>query len=166
MAKPYQNATTICIVVSILAVLGIILGIATSNPLFPVLFLLPAVGYEVYRTEGKSTKLASIVMLVALAAEVVFILFGVHFNVAEYLGYSGQYITGYYVPFGDIQILAPSLMAVSAVVLLTNTRGRYTKWLAIVIFATAFGIVYTVDPTAFQQLLKVGVKEGMRKMRF
>ncbi len=166
MAKPYQNATTICIILTITAAIGIIIGLATANPVYPVLLLLPTAGYELYRTEGQSTKFASVVMVAILVAELAFILLGINFNVAGYLGYSGQYISGYYVPFGDIKILAPALMAVAAVVLISNTRGKYTKWLAAIIFVTAFAIVHIVDPTAFQRLLNVGVKEGMRRLRF
>ncbi|MFW6110214.1 MAG: hypothetical protein ACOC6Q_02190 [Patescibacteria group bacterium] len=166
MAKPYQNANTICLILTIIAALGIILGFATANAVYPVLLLLPTAGYEVYRTEGKSTKFASLVMLAVLIAELAFILFGIQFNVARYLGDSGQYISGYYVPFGDIKVLAPALMAVAAIILVTNTRGKYTKWLAIIIFVNAFAIVHVVDPSAFQELLKVGIRQGIRSLRF
>jgi len=51
-----------------------------------------------------------------------------------------------------------------AVILLIRTRGVYTKWLAVIIFLSAFAVVYTVDPSYFGRLLRVGVEEGLDKI--
>jgi hypothetical protein len=42
-----------------------------------------------------------------------------------------------------------------------RTRGIYTKWLAVVIFITAFAIVYTLDPNVFKDLIKFAAEEGI-----
>ena len=51
MAKPTKHATLICTALTVLALIGILLGILTTMPLIIILFLLPTVVYEVYRSE-------------------------------------------------------------------------------------------------------------------
>lgn len=164
MAKPTKHATPICIVLTIVAALGILLGLVYSQPLIPIILLIPTAIYEVYRTEGKSTKAASWGMLGLLIAELLFVTFGIDFDLAEFLGRSTTYIRGYRIPLGNIQVISPSLMAVLSIVLITNTRGRYTRWLAAIIFVTAFAIIYTVDPTVFEELMKLAVDEGLKRL--
>lgn len=164
MAKPYQNATPICIGLTILAVIGVVLGLIYSQPLIPVILLIPTAIYEVYRTEGRTTKAAAWGMLGLLIAELLFVTFGIDLDLAEFLGRSTTYIRGYRIPLGNLQVISPTLMAVLSIVLMTNTRGRYTRWLAAIIFFTAFAIVYTVDPTVFEELMKLAVDEGLRRL--
>jgi hypothetical protein len=164
MAKPTKYATPICLVLSILAVMGIILGLVFASPFLIILFLLPTAAYEVYRTEGASTKASSIFLLVLLILEMILIVFRINFNLIEYLGDSEKYIGGYLVPLGDIKIVGPTIMAVLSVVLFVRTYGKYTKWLAVIIFITSFAIIYTIDPQAFQDLLKFGVEEGLNRV--
>lgn len=164
MAKPTKYATPICLVLSILAVMGIILGLVFTSPLLIILFLLPTAAYEVYRTEGASTKASSIFLLVLLILETILIVFRVNFNLIEYLGESDKYIGGYLVPLGDIKVVGPTIMAVLSVVLFVRTYGKYTKWLAVIIFITSFAIIYTIDPQVFQDLLKFGVEEGLDRI--
>lgn len=164
MAKPTKYAPHICTAVTILAVIGIIVGLLRGSTLIIVILLLPATIYEVYRTEGKSTKASSILMLVLLIAQIFLVLFNIEFNLAEFLGTSQEYIAGYLVPLGELTVVGPTLMAVLAVILSVRTRGKYTRWLAVVIFVTAFAIIYSVDPDIFTELLKYGVQEGMRRI--
>jgi Na+-driven multidrug efflux pump len=160
MAKPTKYAPHICIITTIFAIIGIIIGIVFSLPVIIVLFLFPAAIYEAYRTEGKSTKMASIFLVVILFLQLILILFGVSFNLAEYLEVSEKTIGGYLVPLGDIKVLGPTIMAILSIVLFTKTWGIYTKWLAVVIFVTSFAIVYTLDPDVFRNLLKFAFEEG------
>jgi hypothetical protein len=164
MAKPTKYAPHICIAVTILALLGVVLGLLRNNPLFIVIFLLPATIYEVYRTEGKSTKTSSVLMLILLIAQIFLIALNIDFNLAEFLGTTEEYVGGYLVPLGQLTVVGPTLMAVLAVILFIRTRGKYTRWLAAVIFITAFAVIYTVDPEIFQELLKYGVQEGMNRI--
>jgi len=136
-------------------------GIIKSNPLIAIIFLLPTVVYEVYRTEGKSTKWASWALLIVLIAEIIFVVFNVSFDLAAFLGTTQESVAGYNIPLGDIKVVGPGIMAVLALILFIRTRGRYTKWLAIIIFVTALAIVYSLDPSIFSQLLRFGVKEGL-----
>ena len=129
-----------------------------------MIFLLPTVIYEVYRTEGKSTKVSSALLLLVLIAEIILVIFNVNFNLAEFLGVTEKYVGGYRVPLGDIKMLGPTIMAVLSVVLFVRTRGVYTKWLAVVIFITSFSIIYALDLQAFRDLLKYGVEEGLNQV--
>ncbi len=159
MAKPYQNATLICIILTILAIIGLVLGIIYSQPLIAIFLLLPTSIYELYRTEGESTKLASWGMLGLLIAEIAFLIFNINLDLAQFLNQNQAYISGYKVPFGKITVLSPTLMAVLSIVLITNTRGKYTRWLAGIIFFTSFGIIYILDPNIFTQLIRLAIKE-------
>jgi hypothetical protein len=164
MAKPTKYAPHICTAVTILAVIGIVVGLLRDSTLAIVILLLPAAIYEVYRTEGKSTKASSVIMLLLLIAQIFLVLFNVEFNLAEFLGTSQEYIGGYLVPLGEITVVGPTLMAVLSVILFVRTRGKFTRWLAAVIFITAFAIIYSVDPEIFTELFKYGVKEGMKRI--
>lgn len=164
MAKPYQNATTICIILTILAAIGIILGLIYSNAIITVILLIPAAIYEVYRTEGRSTKAAAWGMLGLLIAQLFFVFFDISFDLAEFLGRSTTYVRGRRVPLGDIKVVSPSLMAVLSLVLISNTRGRYTIWLAVIILVTSFAIIYTVSPTLFEEMIRLAVDEGLKRL--
>ena len=164
MAKPTKHATLICVILSVLLAVGILLGIILKIPWIVVLLLLPAVIYQVYRTEGKSTKWASWVMLIVIILEFIFVIFKVNFNLAEFLSMEGEYVAGYYVQFGDIKTLFPTLMAVLSTILFVRTRGKYTKWLAVLIFIGAFAIVYAVDPAGFKELLGFGVRQVLDQL--
>lgn len=166
MAKPYQHATSICIILSFLAFLGAVIGILQSSPLIIIIFLFPTVIYEVYRTEGKSTKWASWGLLAIFIAEIFLIVANVSFDLTEFLGASEKTVGGYTVPLGDIKVVGPAIMAVLALILFTRTRGRYTRWLAAIIFVASFVIVYTLDPMVFKRLISLGIKEGLRQISY
>ncbi len=165
MAKPTKYAPHICVLTSISALLGIIIGLIFSQPIIIVIFLFPAAIYEAYRTEGKSTKAASILLVIILFLELIFLLFGVNFNLAEFLDVPQKSIGGYLVPLGEIKVVAPTVIAILSIILFTKTWGVYTKWLAVVIFITSFAIVYTLDPDVFQDLLKLAFDEGLKNIR-
>ncbi len=165
MAKPTKYAPHICTVSSLLAFTGIIMGLVFSTPAIIVISLFPAAIYQAYRTEGKSTKAASILLVFILFVQLLLIFFNINFNVAEYFDVDHKNIGGYLVPLGEIKVLGPTIIAVLSVVLFTKTWGIYTKWLSIVIFITAFAIVYTLDPNVFHDLLKFALEEGFNSIR-
>ncbi|MBI2098951.1 hypothetical protein HYT45_00870 [Candidatus Uhrbacteria bacterium] len=165
MAKPTTYATPICAVLTILAVVGILLGLKFQNAIIALLLLLPSVGYEVYRTEGKSTRWASWALLATFIAELIFFIFNISLDLAKFFGDSQKYIAGFSVPLGDIKVVGSVLMIVLGVILFTRTRGIYTKWLAVIIFATSFAIVYILAPNMFEQLLKLGINQVLNYIR-
>ncbi len=164
MPKPTKYAGMICTILSILALTGIIIGLIKISPLIITIFLIPAVIYEVYRTEGQSTKSASIILLVVFALEIILLVFNINFDLAKYLNRSDAYIHSYNIPLGDIKVVAPAVMAVLSVILFLRTNGIYTKWLSVIIFITSFAIIYTVDPANFQILLQTAIQTVMGRI--
>ncbi len=164
MAKPTKYAVLISVACTILAIIGVAIGLLKGNPLVIIFFLLPTVVYEVYRTEGNSTKTSSVILLLILIGEIIVLLFNVNFNVAEFLDTTEKVVGGYIVPLGDIKIVGPSLMAVLSIILFVKTYGIYTRWLAVVIFIASFAIIYCIDPLIFKDLFKYAVKEGMNNI--
>jgi len=156
MAKSTKDATPICIALSILTLIGIILGIASKNPLWVLFTLLPVLVYEVYRTqEGASTKSSSIILLVVTILEIILIIFKVSFNLAEFFETEEKYIAGYYVPLGDIKVFGPVLTAVLSGVLIFRTYGKYTKWLSILICIGSLAAIQLISPEFFRTAIKI-----------
>jgi hypothetical protein len=164
MPKPTKYAGMICTILSILALTGIIIGLIKISPSIITIFLIPAVIYEVYRTEGQSTKSASIILLVVFALEIILLVFNINFDLAKFLNRSDAYIHSYSIPLGDIKVVAPAVMAILSVILFLRTNGIYTKWLSVIIFITSFAIIYTVDPANFQILLQTAIQTVMGRI--
>jgi len=163
MAKPTKYARLICVALTVLAIIGAIIALTKSNPLTLALFLLPTVAYEVYRTEGKSTKWASWVLAGIFILEILLIAFKINFDLAGFLEKNETMVAGYNVPLGDIKIVGPTIIAILSVILFIRTRGVYTKWLAAVIILASFCLIYIMNPAVFQTLLKFGVEQGLEK---
>jgi len=161
MAKPTKYATPICTILTIIAVIGIVIGFIKNNPLILVLMVLPTVIYEVYRTEGKSTRWASWILLAVFILEIIFIAFKINFDLGAFLGKTQATVGGYNVPLGDIKIVGPVIIAVLSIILFIKTRGAYTKWLSVIIILSSFAVIYLLDTNIFQTLLKFGVDQGM-----
>jgi len=159
MAKPTTYATPICVILSIIALIGILVGLKLTNPLWIAFLLLPTVGYEIYRTEGESTRWSSILMSVVLILEIIFILFKINYDLAGYLQTSSAYVGGQFVPIGDIKIFGPALMAVLALILFVRTNGIYTKWLSVIIIISAFALIFTLSQSTFGDLLRQTVQQ-------
>lgn len=155
MAKPTKHAALICTIVSVIALIGIIIGILISKPIIVVILLLPAAAYEAYRTEGPSTKWASWVLILLLILEIVLIAANINFDLATFFGVSETNVVGYNIPLGDIKVVGPIVIGILSIILFTRTRGKYTKWLAATIFITCFAIVYTLNPEIFTNLLSL-----------
>jgi len=100
--------------------------------------------------------LSSILLLIVYIAELFLIIGNVNYDLATFFGAEKKMIAGYAVPLGDVKIVGPALMAILSIILFVRTRGRYTKWLAAIIFITSFVIAYTIDPANFAQLLRFG----------
>lgn len=164
MAKPTKHASKICLILSIVAALGIVLGLIIGSPMAIVIALLPTVAYEVYRTEGPSTRWASWALAIVLVLQALFLVFDISLDLAELLGYSSRYVAGYEVPLGDVKVVGPAVMAVLALILMSRTRGRYTKWLAVNIVVTSFALIYVLDHTIFVRWIQLAVDVLAQRM--
>lgn len=158
-AKPWKYATLISIVVTLIAVAGLILAFMTGKVLWGIVLLLPTVAYEAYRTGGETTRWASWAMLILLLGTVALVVFNINYDLRNLLGQQQTTVAGQTVPLGDVKMVMPALMGVCALILLIRTRGRFTRWLALVIFVAAVVIVYQIDPLAMQELLRQGLRQ-------
>lgn len=157
-SKRKISPVLICTILSVWALVGIFVGVAIHSVLLLAFFALPIVAYEIYRTKGESTTFASWALLVVLILEIIFILFGISYDLGQYLNLEYTYVGGQYVPIGDIKILGPTLMAVLSLILLFRTAGPYTKWLSIIIIIIALVMVNMMNPAIFKELLRSGVQ--------
>jgi len=148
----------VCTIFSIWMIIGVILGFAIKSPLVIAAFLLPVVAYEIYRTRGHYTTMSSWFLAIVLILEIIFIVFGISWNLGKYLNLEYSYIGGQYVPLGDIKILAPMLLAIFSTILFIRTYGPYTKWLSVIIFVSAFIIIYVMSPEMSRELLRSSVQ--------
>ena len=105
-----------------------------------------------------------IVMFIVLILEIVLIAANINFDLASFFGESEKVVAGYTVPLGDIKIVGPIVIATLSIILFVRTRGRYTKWLAAVIFITCFTIVYAINPEIFKNLLGQAVDRGIESI--
>ena len=164
MPKPTTYATPICLGLTILAAIGLIIGWVNHSVILILLFALPAVVYEIYRTEGESTRWASWGLLAVIILEIFFIWRNVSFDLASYFNSTEQYIDGYLVPLGDIKVIGPLIIAVLAVILFFRTYGKYTKWLAVIIFISALAAVFILKPDIFKTLLPAMIQQGLYRL--
>ncbi|HRU39317.1 MAG TPA: hypothetical protein P5511_05525 [Candidatus Goldiibacteriota bacterium] len=157
-----RSPVILCSVVTVIAVACAVAGLIMKKPVIIAAGLLPAAFYEAYRTWGIHTKTASIALLCVIVLEIILILFGINFDLARFLGTSSKYIAGHSLPLGDIKTVAPALVSVLAVILIIRTAGPYTKWLAAVLIAGCFCLVYALSPEQFPVLLKWGINQALR----
>ncbi len=153
MAKEYKNAAVICLVLTVIAIAGIGAGIYWKMPLIVIAVMLPAVIYEVYRTEGLYTKGFSIAMLGLLILEAFLVFKKEPVKISEYVKNAGDVVKKSYLDMIDLTIAVPALIAVLAFFLIRRTGGRYTIWLAVIILATSLALIYTINPQLFEKLL-------------
>jgi len=156
-ADAKYSPNLICSVLTVWAILGAVLTLLFTNALVLALFLLPVVAYEIYRTRGKSTIFSSWALLIILILEIILIVFGISYDLGQYLGIANVWVGGQDIPLGDIKILGPTLLAAFSAILFARTAGPYTKWLSVIIFVSAFVLVYTLNPEIFKELLRTTV---------
>jgi len=164
MAKPTTYATPICIVLSILVIIGIVVGIWKHSPLLITILLLPAVGYEAYRTEGETTRWASWVMIAVIIAELIVIAFKINYDLVRLFDTNALYVGYTYLPLGNLKVMFPIIMIVLSFMLFLRTIGKYTKWLAILILISSIAIVYAIEPGMLKSLLHIGTDQSWRYM--
>lgn len=155
MPKSTQHAGLICLILTLIAAAGAAIGIWKSLPIVVIILMLPAVLYEVYRTEGIMTKFASVGILAVLIGEIVLILGNYNINLAQVipsLGFLNMPL--------DIKLAGPVIIAFLSLMLLRRSGGIYTKWLAVVIFAASVALFYTLEPSLFRTILQRGPREG------
>ena len=166
MAKEYQHAPMICGVITIIAVLGIVVGIWKTMPIVVAVSIIPAIVYEIYRTEGVFTKLASWLALIVTIVALYVIYKNVVIDIVPFITkFIHLPMTAKLVPAG---LIAPVVLVIIAVYLFRRTAGIYTRWLAVVILVTSVALFYCIDPQMIKNLLSTpevqqNIKEGVKK---
>jgi hypothetical protein len=155
LARPTTYATQICIALTVLAAVGIALGFATGEVMYPIVFLAPTVAYEAYRTEGRSTRWASWTLAALMVALIVVAAMGIEYDLRELFGDEIVYSGDESIPLGDVNVVFPTAMAILAAVLWGRTRGVYTRWLAGIIFVTALVVTHLTTPDTLGEVLSV-----------
>lgn len=164
MAQETKNAALICTILTIAAAIGAGLSIYMKHPLPLVILLLPVVGYEVYRTEGFYTRIASIAILAILLLELALVLGKFTINLTDFLGERFR-IGRYRIPVGDVKIVGPALIVFLSFMLFRRTEGIYTRWLAIIILAGTAALIYVLNPELISLFKGQGLQEGLRHIR-
>ena len=157
-----KTANTIAIVISIITIATIVLGLWLKNPYWIIVGIVPAAIYEAWRTEGVSTKAASIGIVILVILEILAILGLVRFNLAEMLGMQDYYLAGYIVPLGDVVSIFPIAAVILSILLVRRTYGPYTKWLAILLIASSVVLLYVVNKSIIPELLRQGASSSYR----
>jgi hypothetical protein len=157
MAKSYEHAWIICLAVSIIAAAGIAAGYFWHRPVIIAIAMLPAVIYEVYRTEGVFTKIAAVGSLVIAAAEIYVIAADVRIDLSQYLTFL-KAVKGMNEPI-QAGFIGPVLLVLASLYLFRRTAGIYTKWLSIVIV-----LIFTINPEMTKKMFKSpAVQEQIRE---
>lgn len=166
MAKEYRHAPTICGIITLIAILGIIAGIWKTMPIIVAFGIIPAIIYEIYRTEGVFTKIASWLALIVTIIALYVIYKNVMIDIIPFIKkFINVPVTVKLVPAG---LIVPVVLVIIAVYLFRRTAGIYTRLLAIVILITSVALFYTLDPQLLKNLLSTpevqqNSKEGIRK---
>ena len=185
MAKSHKYAVPIIFGLMIVAVGGVILGVfVNKSALLIACTLLPVAIYEVYRTEGVSTKVISSVILVLVVTEIILLIGNTSVNLAGYVAkgkqmfYKNQDIlhklknisrgdismamlsdvlSKIKIPwkaFIQLKLVIPVVQAIASVFLFRKTFGPYTRWLAAIILISSFAIVYVLLPNLLGDIIK------------
>ncbi|MDH7552077.1 MAG: hypothetical protein QHH74_00320 [Spirochaetota bacterium] len=172
MAKEYRHAPVICGIITVIAILGIIAGILKTMPIVVAFSIIPAIIYEIYRTEGIFTRIASWLALIVILVTLYVIHKNVMIDIIPFIAKCiSMPVTVKLVPAG---LIAPVVLVVIAVYLFKRTAGIYTRWLAVVILVGSVALFYTLDPQLLKNLLstpevqqniKEGVREGIRTIQ-
>jgi hypothetical protein len=152
MAKPVKHAGLICLILTIVAAAGAAGGYFLALPVILAAALVPASVYELIRTEGASTRVASLLITVALAAEIIVLLAGIRVDLSSLLR-SLSLDSALPAALLNLPGILAVVAAILAIVLFTRTRGVYTKWLSVVVFVGSLGQLYLLAPAEVAALL-------------
>lgn len=171
MAKEYKHAVWICLALSIIAAAGIVAGILLAKPMIIAIVLIPVIAYEVYRTEGVFTTLASWGALGIVFLEIYAIVSGITFNIQELIPVNIN-IPGTLGANLPAALIGPVILVILSVYLFKQTAGMYTRWLSVIILITSVALFYTIDPQLMgnifnspdlQKEINEGIQRNIRK---
>ncbi|MEJ5362129.1 MAG: hypothetical protein WHV26_08700 [Spirochaetota bacterium] len=166
MAKEHKNAPIICGAITVVALVGILIGIWQKMPIIIAISIIPAIVYEIYRTEGIFTTLASWLALVVIIVALYVIYKNTMIDIIPFIAkFIKLPVSSKLIPAG---LIAPVVLVIIAVFLFRRTAGIYTRWLAVVILITSVALFYSLDPELVKNLLSTpevqqNIKEGVKR---
>jgi len=165
MAKETGNAAIICLILTIITIIGIIAGLKFNKPLIiSAILILPAV-YEVYRTEGFFTKIFSLAILGIIFAEVALIAGKINTKLIDFVKSAGADTAGLKMPAVDLKTAGAVAGALLSIFLLKRTGGKYTIWLAAILFAGMLSLAYVMNTELFNQILNGNFMHLIKNIR-
>ena len=150
----FKLARTICWILSIFTIATIIIGLFTKNPFTIIIGIVPAAVYEVIRTEGYYTKIASAAIAILVVLEIFALKNVIHYNLATFFSSEQIYFSGYFLPLGDLIFVFPLIAVILSLILAWRTYGKYTKWLAILLLLSSISLLYLVNKESLFDLLR------------
>lgn len=131
MAKPFKNALPVCLILTLIALIGCLLAFFFKLPLLSALFILPAAVYEVYRAEGILTKAASGIYTVIMLVLSVMIIFSLDLKLDGLLQLANLSAGKLLAPFAALSTVLVLAAAALGVFIFLKTGGVFTRWLGI-----------------------------------
>ncbi len=104
--------------------------------------LLPVSLYEIYRTYGIFTKLASILLLIILILEIYIVSANINMDLSKLFFKKEVFLAGINIKLGELRYIFPETIILLSLILLVRTIGIYTKWLSIILITGCLMIIY------------------------
>lgn len=163
MPKEQKYAGLICIILSIVAGIGILAGIFFKWPLIITITAIPAIVYEIYRTEGFFTKIVSFLCLIIVLAVIFTTVTDSMLDLSKISDGISKSIPALHESM-QAAILGPILLVILSIFLFKRTSGFYTKWLSIIILMSSLALFYTGNTKFFTGIFNSGnVQERVKK---
>lgn len=144
----------LCWVFTFITLITVVLGFYLKNPFIIICGIVPVAIYEAIRTEGYYTKAGSIAVAILVILEILAIKGLIKLNLAQVIGQSDVYFSGYILPLGEITFIFPAIAALISLVLLRRTYGIYTKWLSVLLLISSISLVYLVNREILFELIR------------
>ncbi len=93
MPEWLKKPAILCLLITVVALIGIVLGVWLKLPLITLFSLVPAAIYEAIRTEGTKTKAAAIAITVLLLADIGLVIGKVNKNMVGYVLKTKNFVT-------------------------------------------------------------------------
>jgi len=166
MAKEHKNAWLYILILAVLSLGGAAAGVWKTIPAVVVSCALPVALYEAYRTEGIFTKIASVLTVAVLIAELVVLAAKINIGASKIAAEAGREAGKYVralerapgsreiidkVSLIDANLAGPAVILLLSLYLLKSTGGIYTRILALLITVSSVALALSIKP----ELLKI-----------
>ncbi|MBN2040802.1 MAG: hypothetical protein JW864_12235 [Spirochaetes bacterium] len=145
MPKEYKHALLISTVLTIVAGIGVFTGVYFKWALIIAIAMIPAVVYEIYRTEGFFSKIVSFLCLFIILAEIFAIITHSMVDLSRITGNHFQSVSFLHEKT-QAAFIGTVLLIILCLLLFKRTRGFYTQWLSVLILLSSIGLFFASNP--------------------